>query len=546
MATQAEKDKLVEVLKFTPRTYKIRLWGYGGEYVMGTVDRKIYDYFRRRRLSVPDYAWDTDYADEQNIPEDMQPFYSGQWYDCDDLGHVYGVDSSAGTLQIDDENGDTVYERRLEDLDGCDVELCYNEEVWIDMAPKGTVVYFGYSSDKGTFFEGEIELTMPFDPEKLSLKISDFDGNDIISGVEYDGVEIDNWGGDTNGKGSDHAFYIAGSNTGSGYESYRDMDSIKYTMTEWFPKKTNPARVGKYEVETKDGYTYQANWNGEFWHNDWSPEEQLKVKQWRGVAYDPDEQFLRDELDQLAVQFEGLAPTAAELDELEQMNCTQCEWTGKFEQTNDWDGQMCCPECGEPVEFSNGGDETELEELKMEFDQLMTEAEENDRFNPWAKSSNEPTEEKTLTHWTVKTQNKKSIEEIEYFTKDGMTIVHRTGWRWGEWTVATNDGNPPEFELGYVPGGDGAKDSIDMNNCYVNNIEEVEMVETSDGCWEDTEWPDDMDEDEQERLQEAIDEEGYYTALEEDGWMHDETEMWIWGPIEISNEAGEVVKVINE
>ena len=46
--------------------------------------------------------------------------------------------------------------------------------------------------------------------------------------------------------------------------------------------------------------------------------------------------------------------------------------------------------------------------------------------------------------------------------------------------------------------------------------------------------------------QEAIDEDGYYTDLEEDGWMHDETEMWIWGPIEISNEAGDVVKVVNE
>ena len=109
MATQEEKDKLVEVLKFTPRTYKIRLWGYGGEYVMGTVKREIYDYFRRRRLSVPDYAWDGDYVEDHNIPEDMQPFYSGQYYDCDDMGHVYGVDTSAGTLQIDDENGDTVY-----------------------------------------------------------------------------------------------------------------------------------------------------------------------------------------------------------------------------------------------------------------------------------------------------------------------------------------------------------------------------------------------------------------------------------------------------
>ena len=146
--------------------------------------------------------------------------------------------------------------------------------------------------------------------------------------------------------------------------------------------------------------------------------------------------------------------------------------------------------------------------------------------------------------WTVKNYHKKSIEEVEYFTKDGMKLVHRTGWRWGEWTVTTNDGNPPEFEFAYVPGGDGKLDSIDMNSCYTNNIEEVEMVETSDGCWEDVEFPDEMDEEEQEQLQELMDEEGYYTALEENDWMHDETEMWVWGPIEILDEDGNRVRII--
>ena len=39
MATIDEQEKLIAHLKFTPRTYKIQLWGYGGEYVMGTVPR---------------------------------------------------------------------------------------------------------------------------------------------------------------------------------------------------------------------------------------------------------------------------------------------------------------------------------------------------------------------------------------------------------------------------------------------------------------------------------------------------------------------------
>ena len=113
-----EHEKLMEMLKFTPRTYKITMWGYGGEYIMGTVDRKIYDYFRHRRLDLSDFAWQSDYAEENNIPEEMWPFTPGSYYDCDDMGHVHGVDRNAGTLQIDDESGETIWQKELEDITG--------------------------------------------------------------------------------------------------------------------------------------------------------------------------------------------------------------------------------------------------------------------------------------------------------------------------------------------------------------------------------------------------------------------------------------------
>jgi hypothetical protein len=150
-----------------------------------------------------------------------------------------------------------------------------------------------------------------------------------------------------------------------------------------------------------------------------------------------------------------------------------------------------------------------------------------------------------MTSWTVSTYYKKSCEEREIWThSDYGTMVRTNGFRRATYTVETSDDNLPEFEFDFVPGGDGKKDSIDMNNCSVNNIEEVELVELFDGgCWGDTIWPDDMDEDEIERLEELMEEEGYY-ALEEEGWMNDDTEVWIWGPIEICNEAGETVRII--
>ena len=234
--TIKEQEKLIEILKFTPRTYKIQMWGYGGEYVMGTVDRKIYDYFRARRLNLMDYAWDSDYADEHNIPEDMQPFPAGSWYECDDMGHCHGVDRSAGTLQILDENEQVVYERSLEDINGYDddsPEWHGGEETWIGMKPNGTVVFIGTSHEKGTFFEGEIELRSPFEITKLSLGTDEIDGNEIINSVTYDGEDIENFGGSTDGKSSDFGFYVAGSKeTGGKWEKYSNMDDIEYTLTD--------------------------------------------------------------------------------------------------------------------------------------------------------------------------------------------------------------------------------------------------------------------------------------------------------------------------
>ena len=307
MATTDEKQELIEVLKFTPRTYKVRLWGYGGEYVMGTVDRSVYDYFRQHRLNVEEFAWDSNYAEENNIPEDMQPFEPGNWHDCDNMGHSWGVDRNCGTLQVEDENGNVIYEKELESISGYDEENpepCWScgDEIWIDSQPKGSVVFIGVSSEKGTFFEADLELRMPFDPERLCLHYDEIDGNEIITSVSYDEEELMNDGGDTSGKSSEFAFYVAGTGeNGSRYERYKDMDDIQYGLSEWFSSKTNPERTGKYNVKTKDGYEYQALWNGEYWHNDWN-EEKIKVKEWQGIAYDPDEHFLREQLTNITLE----------------------------------------------------------------------------------------------------------------------------------------------------------------------------------------------------------------------------------------------------
>ena len=340
-----EHEKLLEVLKFTPRTYKISLWGYGGEKVMGTVDRKIYDYFKHRRLDLSDYAWDSDYAEENNIPEDMQPFPAGSWYECDGMAHASGVNRDAGTIQITDENDETVYERQLDGLSGFneedpEPEFECNDEVWVDQEDPGTVVFLGCSNEKGTFFEGEIELTSPFDITKLILGYDEIDGEPIINCVTYEGGSIDNWGGSTDGKSSDFGFYIAGiKNENGSCEKYTNMDDIEYPMTEWFPKKIKPVREGNYMIKPsgKSTYTYQAKWTGEKWTNTYS-EDEIKIKAWQGLAIDPDAD---------TVNVPKLINSA----------CTGCAWEGPIDDTYDTNGHMTCPDCGKSVEILSEEDE---------------------------------------------------------------------------------------------------------------------------------------------------------------------------------------------
>ena len=270
-------EQLVEVLKFTPRTYKIQMWGYGGEKVMGTVDKEVWDYCNDNQVNLSDIAWDSDICEELELDADMMPFPPGSWYECDDMCHVSGVSKDAGTLQIEDENGDVVFERPLDDCDGCEdsPELSCFDESWIGSKKTGEVVFVGSSNEKGTFFEGEIELTAPFDITKLCLIYEEVDGEDIINCVTYDGQDIDNWGGSTDGKSSDFNMYLILDDEGN-FERYAPKEkdwghpesgpgpsdwekSPKFDF-----KKHKPVHVGWYgAVWSSWGTTYGSlYWDG--------------------------------------------------------------------------------------------------------------------------------------------------------------------------------------------------------------------------------------------------------------------------------------------
>jgi hypothetical protein len=124
-----------------------------------------------------------------------------------------------------------------------------------------------------------------------------------------------------------------------------------------------------------------------------------------------------------------------------------------------------------------------------------------------------------LSTWKLSTASKKNAVEKQYWTKEGITVVKEEGYRWGTFYCESDE-----------------QPDIDLNNedgyLLTNSEYDWELDSLDDGCWVDWEFPEDMDEEEQERIQSLWDED-FFEGLEGDGWVNDDTEYWFYGPLEL-------------
>mgnify|MGYP001571730391 FL=1 len=234
MATTEEKTELVETLK-GPRFYNIQLNGYGGESAYMTVSKEAHDFWQPICEEHGDYDLTTymnsdgeeedEYENIESVPVEAQFLhdvdednYKRPWYESHtEFEHSYGVEWGSAYIVVDEVDsieysashvasvieGENLCDMLNELDEASDYEL---EPVSMDEAydvPEGTeYIAQLYSSEKGQFFDGVIETVGEFDPKKLKIYTLEYlNGEDTVSSVEYDGVEIDNNGGDTNGKG---------------------------------------------------------------------------------------------------------------------------------------------------------------------------------------------------------------------------------------------------------------------------------------------------------------------------------------------------------
>ena len=127
--------------------------------------------------------------------------------------------------------------------------------------------------------------------------------------------------------------------------------------------------------------------------------------------------------------------------------------------------------------------------------------------------------------WTLMPVNKKSIEEVMYWEKDGKTVFFRQGWRGGSVTVTTADDNPPEIDLD--------SDELSVYDLYDDHIVDVELDSFWDGCWGEWDWAvSGLTEEEQQEIEEAWDDNGY-EGVEDLGWNQTDTEVYFYGELSL-------------
>ncbi len=234
MATTEEKQELVETLK-GPRFYNIQLNGYGGESAYMTISKEAHDFWQPICEEHGDYDLSTymnsdgeeedEYDNIESIPPEAQFLhdvdednYKRPWYESHtEFEHSYGVEWGSAYVVVDEVDSmeygashvaSVIEGENLQDmLNELDEASGYELEP-VDMGeaydvPEGTeYIAQLYSSEKGNFFDGVIETVGEFDPKKLKVYTLEYlNGEDTVTSVEYDGVEVDNAGGDTNGKG---------------------------------------------------------------------------------------------------------------------------------------------------------------------------------------------------------------------------------------------------------------------------------------------------------------------------------------------------------
>ena len=185
------------------KTFKLEMYGYGGEMVLGTITKEAYEHWANREEDDEGrhhhLFWDPyEESDGNDVIDDEDPRWLGNWHEIDDIAHTHGAIYDQCTVEVINEDDETIWQTEEPEIESTTIE---------DPDDQPTGYYFkGWSSEKGHFFSAEFDAE-EFDPKKLKFGATNVDCDVVIDTVEYDGETLDNDGGDTRGKSLGQEFY---------------------------------------------------------------------------------------------------------------------------------------------------------------------------------------------------------------------------------------------------------------------------------------------------------------------------------------------------
>jgi hypothetical protein len=175
------------------KKYYITISGYGAEVTIGSVteDQKLL------------LSEDDDRSHTEIVLEDLEK--DKPWNEFNNEYHMWGANDYY-KISISDEDKNIILEINSDEVYDFDTENYKMVDWEFIKVDRSKDLLMCVASEKGLFFEGEFSTKEDFCIEKLKLKIDgeiiigEYECADILSKIEYEGEEIINLGGSTDGK----------------------------------------------------------------------------------------------------------------------------------------------------------------------------------------------------------------------------------------------------------------------------------------------------------------------------------------------------------
>lgn len=178
--------------------YTIIFSGLGSELTIGHLEKE-------EKESIKELVNDEDLSLEE-IMNNSEEYGIAPWNEIDDVLHLTGP-FAGFQLTVTDEDNNEVLDIAHEDLDDEYPEVI-DYKYFDDGNTDEDIAICCVTTEKGVLFVADFEAD-EFDINKLKIIMYSeihtdlYDHDDVVYSVSYDGVELDNIGGDSFGKGFD-------------------------------------------------------------------------------------------------------------------------------------------------------------------------------------------------------------------------------------------------------------------------------------------------------------------------------------------------------